>query len=159
VGEGRGASTDCIGAGWRRAVQLMVIRNGAISPLVLCLVSSSLVSCVLKADAVFQTVKPESLARVGWRWGCSETFQHAVGGSYQGWVVHGCCVPDNGILGAEISVGEDITKSCYGAPRYFWMRCQKLLRQIFNGLSNDFQISGYGIDGATVFGKGYIIKS
>jgi hypothetical protein len=35
---------DCIEAGWTRAVQLMVIRNGSTSTIVLCLMSPSLVS-------------------------------------------------------------------------------------------------------------------
>jgi len=58
----------------------------------------------------------------------------------------GCRIPDDGILGSKVAVGEDVAKAGDGTPRNFRQRGGEVGGKVFYGLSNDLEVSCYGIN-------------
>ena len=59
-------------------------------------------------------------------------------------------VPDDRVVGAEISMGEDVTESCNGAPRDFGEAEDHFLGQVLHGLPDDLKVTGHRINSPAI---------
>ena len=71
----------------------------------------------------------------------------------------GCRIPDDGILGSKVAVGEDVSKAGEGTPRNFRKRVGEGGWKVFYGLSNDLEVSCYGIHRAAVRNERIVIEA
>lgn len=59
-------------------------------------------------------------------------------------------IPNDGIIGVKIGVGEDVAESSDGSPRNLWSLDGQLSRQLLDRLPDDFETARDSVDAQLV---------
>jgi len=68
-------------------------------------------------------------------------------------------VPDDGVFGAEIAMGEDVAEAGNRSPRYFRELPCDFLWQVFDSFPDDFQVADHCINRAAVVDERVVFET